>query len=798
MQNVLEADLPGAADALTSFLRRWHCSGATFIKVEQAPGFRLVSELAFWGFPPLSIALVDLRRYPLVSLSVHACPYCEQRSLVALIAAPPHHCAAPPPLVHLLRCLPPAPPSRVRASRAAMPLAQRSDDPSESRYCGVEAAYSADVAHTLHSSLDAGFDFVVAPLVDPLYRPSAVERSPDGSAPRIPFAGSDLDLAPSQWSSHVVGKVAPWLDLDGGDPGVARDSETALKQQLSWATHLSLQAVLLPPPLPLRCGNYARCVNQVLRGSATSATQLWLRIPALAPDLEAAEGTRHEDAAAQQREAVSGRRVNDSWEWWDHFRTLCEHHNQLSVALDCGSSLPSASALERWKGEPMRAVLLSSGAFLSNKRGFPCLSKRHQQFLATCFRHNIQVVLTDPDPSASAPAGAPLDVEGDTAPVGPPSTAEDGSNGHVTIPTRHPLRLHLEYIAHLYQKIPPPSEQDRFEAGYRDFLQAPLQPLMDNLEAQTYETFEKDAKKYSQYQLAVAGALRDRVPEEHAAATTTVVMVVGAGRGPLVRASLAAAHETQRRVRVYAVEKNPNAVVTLHHLVALEGWQDSVTIVSCDMRAWDAPEQADILVSELLGSFGDNELSPECLDGAQRFLKPDGISIPAEYTSYLAPITAAKLHADVRAYNDLEHFETAYVVKLHSVATLSPPQPVFTFAHPNRAAVIDNRRYTKLVFSTDEDAGSATLHGFAGYFDAVLYKDVHLGIEPATATPGMFSWFAIFFPLRSPLYLPAGADLEVHFWRCVGPTKVWYEWGVTAPTVSSIHNPNGRSYWVGL
>lgn len=54
------------------------------------------------------------------------------------------------------------------------------------------------------------------------------------------------------------------------------------------------------------------------------------------------------------------------------------------------------------------------------------------------------------------------------------------------------------------------------------------------------------------------------------------------------------------------------------------------------------------------------------------------------YTSYLAPITASKLHADVRAYNDLEHFETAYVVKLHSVATLSPPQPVRRMA-PHRA-----------------------------------------------------------------------------------------------------------------
>lgn len=50
-------------------------------------------------------------------------------------------------------------------------------------------------------------------------------------------------------------------------------------------------------------------------------------------------------------------------------------------------------------------------------------------------------------------------------------------------------------------------------------------------------------------------------------------------------------------------------------------WGDQVTVVSCDMREWDAPEKADILVSELLGSFGCNELSPECLDGAQKFLK---------------------------------------------------------------------------------------------------------------------------------------------------------------------------------
>ena len=51
-------------------------------------------------------------------------------------------------------------------------------------------------------------------------------------------------------------------------------------------------------------------------------------------------------------------------------------------------------------------------------------------------------------------------------------------------------------------------------------------------------------------------------------------------------------------------------------------WGDEkVKLLYGDMRTLEVPEKVDILVSELLGSFGDNELSPECLDGAMRFLK---------------------------------------------------------------------------------------------------------------------------------------------------------------------------------
>lgn len=64
-----------------------------------------------------------------------------------------------------------------------------------------------------------------------------------------------------------------------------------------------------------------------------------------------------------------------------------------------------------------------------------------------------------------------------------------------------------------------------------------------------------------------------------------------AGRGPLVRASLAAADATGRRLRVYAVEKNVAAVVHIQALVVAEGWQERVTIVGQDMRRWQPPEQ---------------------------------------------------------------------------------------------------------------------------------------------------------------------------------------------------------------
>jgi protein arginine N-methyltransferase 5 len=75
---------------------------------------------------------------------------------------------------------------------------------------------------------------------------------------------------------------------------------------------------------------------------------------------------------------------------------------------------------------------------------------------------------------------------------------------------RYDPQAYLIYIRHLQKNQPEQSVVEKFGQGYQDYLQAPLQPLADNLESITYEVFEKDPVKYNQYEMAIELALLDR------------------------------------------------------------------------------------------------------------------------------------------------------------------------------------------------------------------------------------------------------------------------------------------------
>ena len=105
----------------------------------------------------------------------------------------------------------------------------------------------------------------------------------------------------------------------------------------------------------------------------------------------------------------------------------------------------------------------------------------------------------------------------------------------------------------------------------------------------------------------------------------------------------------------------------------------------------------------------------------------------------------------------------------------------------------------RATFLRPREQGVISLHGFAGYFRAQLYRDVTLSTHPADHTPGMYSWFPIFFPVVRPLRLGVGADVEVAMWRCCEASRVWYEWTVASEAEAvGIHNAQGRSYAMGL
>lgn len=70
---------------------------------------------------------------------------------------------------------------------------------------------------------------------------------------------------------------------------------------------------------------------------------------------------------------------------------MCSHNGQLGVALELGSSVPPLSEVQRWYGEPVRAIVVPVSVFQTNKRGFPALSKAQQAVLVSFFQLNVQV-----------------------------------------------------------------------------------------------------------------------------------------------------------------------------------------------------------------------------------------------------------------------------------------------------------------------------------------------------------------------------------------------------------------------
>lgn len=85
---------------------------------------------------------------------------------------------------------------------------------------------------------------------------------------------------------------------------------------------------------------------------------------------------------------------DDTWHWWNHFRLIANFEKKLSLALELTADLPSQEAIDRWIGEPVKCLVVPTHLFMTNKKGYPVLSKPHQVTIREFMRQKAQILVT--------------------------------------------------------------------------------------------------------------------------------------------------------------------------------------------------------------------------------------------------------------------------------------------------------------------------------------------------------------------------------------------------------------------
>lgn len=80
---------------------------------------------------------------------------------------------------------------------------------------------------------------------------------------QVPATRGAYALTSDGWARHIIGKVSFLIDPDVEDENLRRKWENELVQQFTWAMHIGVFGIILPPA-KLNCFNYARIINRFL------------------------------------------------------------------------------------------------------------------------------------------------------------------------------------------------------------------------------------------------------------------------------------------------------------------------------------------------------------------------------------------------------------------------------------------------------------------------------------------------------------------------------------------------------
>lgn len=173
-----------------------------------------------------------------------------------------------------------------------------------------------------------------------------------------------------------------------------------------------------------------------------SVPQLWIQIP-ICSKIFRSTLWRSDISQPVCDEGLDDSKDVDTWLFWNEFRSHLSPDKRIGAVLELSGDLPDEKYLARWEGEPIKAVIIPTSIFLTNRKGYPVLSKAHQLFLRKLiFRMagDIQFIMK--------------------------GNCHHGNMHH-----------YVQYIEHLKQTqaCAYPDPVTEYAKGYEDYLQVPLQ-----------------------------------------------------------------------------------------------------------------------------------------------------------------------------------------------------------------------------------------------------------------------------------------------------------------------------------
>lgn len=236
----------------------------------------------------------------------------------------------------------------------------------------------------------------------------------------------------------------------------------------------------------------------------------------------------------------------------------------------------------------------------------------------------------------------------------------------------------------------------------------------------------------------------------------TTVADIGSGTGFL---SFVASSLGAKACHLYEVSD----LLSLSQILAKENGITNYTFHHGHSTDVKKPVQADVVMSETLGNWPYEENIIETMNDAHRFLKPGGVIIPQRLRSFVAPVTSPRLYDELNVWDRVGHgltFTAAKEICMNNMYVKEIQKS--DIGEMKEWDAVDFRKNNASIREATMQWSfkkSATVYGFAIWWEALLIKNITLSTSP---TDPPTHWKQIYLPLVEPLKIRPSETIRLH------------------------------------